>query len=91
MALEKNLSGVVSGMPHHCSSALTSASTCISESEFPLAQRRVQKDRFWNEVVEVEVFGETMINMGRDFPIPDPCVETHNNNRYSSQNLLRGS
>lgn len=52
-------------MPHHCSSALTSTSTCISESEFPLDHRRVQKARFWNEVVEAEAFGGTMINMDK--------------------------
>lgn len=75
-------------MPHHCSSALTS--TCISESDFPLAHRRVQKDRFWNEVVELEVFHEIVINTDRDLAIPSLCVETHDNNRSSSQ-ILRNS
>lgn len=73
MAFEKDLLGALSRSSHHCSSILTSISTCIAGSEFALAHRRLQEFIFWNEVVEGEVFGEKLVYMGRDLPIPFCC------------------
>jgi len=70
MAFEEDLVGVLSRTSHHCSSTLTSVSTCIAGSEFPPARRRVQKGRFWNEAVQGEVFGVKVMYMDRDLPIP---------------------
>lgn len=72
MAFEEDLLGVLF-RTSHCSSTLTSLSTCVPGSEFPPAHRRVQEGRFWNDVVKGDVFGEKVIYMGRDLPIPSPC------------------